>query len=78
MPNPDLSKIEYIPWLEQALQELVAFPVKSICMFAVANDGAVYINYHNVRVGDKIKIAGLIQQNAMIDRLRNEGLIDAE
>lgn len=70
MPTNDLNSIPYAPWLEQALQELILFPVKGICMFAVGKDGAIYSNYHDgITMMDKITIAGLIQQDAMMDAL---------
>jgi hypothetical protein len=70
MSNRDFKSIPYAPWLEQALQELILFPVKGICMFAVGEDGAIYSNYHDgISMMDKITIAGLIQQDAMMDAL---------
>ena len=46
MPSNDLKNIYYAPWLEQALQELILFPVKGICMFAVGEDGAMMDALH--------------------------------
>lgn len=71
----DLKSLPYVEWLENALQELVRFPVKGICMFAIAEDGAIYSNYHEVPMMDKLTIAGLIQTDATTDSLINNGFI---
>lgn len=75
MANNNFANLEYAHWLEQALQELFEFPVKGICIFATTKDGAVYSNYHNVPMSDKLILSGFIQQDAMIDTLRDNGLI---
>lgn len=69
------EKVPYAEWLERALQELIKFPVKGICMYAVADDGAIYSNYHNISMMDKLSIAGLIQQDAMMDSMAASGII---
>lgn len=71
----DLESLPYAPWLETALQELVTFPVKGICMFAVAEDGSIYSNYHDVSVMDKLTISGLIQMDATTESLIANGQI---
>lgn len=73
--RPNLNDIPYAPWLESALQELVTFPVKGICMFAVAEDGCVYSNYHEMSIMDKLTISGLIQMDATTDSLIANGQI---
>lgn len=73
----DFNNIEYATWLESALKELITFPVEGICIHAISEDGMVYSNYHNIPVADKITIAGFIQQDAMIDTLRANGLIES-
>ena len=65
----DIKELSYAPWLEQALQELVEFPVKGLCMFAFTEDGAVYSNYHEISMMDKLTLAGLIQQDAMYESM---------
>lgn len=76
--EPNFKDIPYAPWLENALQELIKFPVKGICMFAVAEDGTVYSNYHNVSIMDKLTISGLVQMDATTDSLAVNGLIKNE
>lgn len=79
MPNNNFDNIPYAKWLEQALQELLTLPVKGICMAAiVGNKGDIYTNYHNIDMSDKLVIAGLIQQDAMIDTMIANGMIQEE
>lgn len=79
MPENDLKNIPYAPWLENALRELINFPVKGICMFAITKTGDIYSNYNdNISMADKLLIAGLIQQDAMMDQLAINGFIDCE
>ena len=73
--NLNLENIPYAAWLEGALQELVMFPVRGICMFAVAEDGSVYSNYHDMSIMDKLTISGLIQMDATTDSLIANGQI---
>ena len=73
-PN-DLSNIPYAPWLENALKELLTFPVKGICINAVGETGEVYTNCHNISMRDKLVIAGLLQQDATIQALAINGYI---
>lgn len=71
----DLSNIHYAQWLETALQEMIEFPVKSICINALSADGTVYTNYYKISMNDKLLIAGLLQQDAMVDTLTINGFI---
>ena len=75
--KPNLEALPYAEWLEGALQELVKFPVKGICMFATTEDGAIYSNYHEVPMMDKLTIAGLIQTDATTESLMANGLIES-
>lgn len=74
--NNTFNDISYAQWLEEALKELINFPVKGICINAVTSDGDVYTNYHEINMMDKIKIAGLLQQDAMLETLRVNGMIN--
>ena len=76
--NNIFNNISYAQWLEEALKELIEFPVKGICISAVATTGEIYTNYHQVPMMDKVKIAGMIQQDAMIETLRVNGMINEE
>lgn len=71
----NLNNITYAKWLENALQELIKLPVKGICLNAVTESGEAYTNYYQISMTDKLTIAGLIQQDAMLDSLAANGVI---
>ena len=81
MANNNLNNIlsmPYVQWLEKALQELTTFPnIKGICLNAISDTGEIYTNYYEVSMTDKITIAGLIQQDAMLDTLTANGIIES-
>lgn len=70
------NNIPYAPWLEKTLQELIKLPVKGICINAITSNGEAYTNYYEISMMDKLTIAGLIQQDAMLDSLAANGLIE--
>lgn len=74
-PN-DIFNLPYAKWLEQTLQELVKFPVKGICICATTGEGEVYVNYHNVSMADKLVISGIVNQDAMLDTMAANGLVE--
>lgn len=76
MSNNNLYTKPYVKWLEEALQELVNLPVKGIYIHAVLDGGEVYTNPYNISMMDKLTIAGLVQQDAMLDSLVASGVID--
>jgi hypothetical protein len=45
-------------------------------MAATTNTGETYLNYYEISMGDKLTLAGLIQQDAMLDALAANGFID--
>lgn len=77
MPNEpiNLKDLPYAQWLEDTIQDIVHLPVKGIAISLVLEDGSVYSNYHNVFALDKLTVAGTIQQDAMYDSMRANGLI---
>ena len=74
--NVNLKDIPYVEWLENALQELIKFPVKGICIVATTENGEIYNNYHNVTMADKLVMSGIIQQDAMLDSMAASGIIE--
>ena len=76
MANKKLNELPYAPWLEKALQELINFPVKGICLVATTETGEVYNNYYQVSMLDKLAIAGVIQQDATFDALAANGVVE--
>ena len=77
--NPNnIRNTSYANWLEQALKDILTFPVKGICIAAMTTNGECYVNYHNVPMIDKLAISGLIQQDAMLDTMADNGFIEYE
>ena len=76
--NNELSNLPYAQWLETALRELIAFPVKGICINAVGDDGSIYTNYYKITMHDKLVIGSSLQQDAMFDTLKANGFIKRE
>lgn len=74
--SKNFSNIPYAQWLEKTLGELFTFPVKGICLNAVTKTGEIYTNYYEVPMMDKLTIAGVIQQDAMLDAMAANGLIE--
>ena len=75
MAKNNFDNIPYAEWLEKALKEMLEFPVKGICINAITDTGEAYINYYKISMMDKLTIAGLIQQDAMLDSLAANGFI---
>lgn len=74
----NLKELHYAQWLETTLKEMLDFPVKGICINAISADGAVYTNYYKTSMNDKLLVAGLLQQDAMLDTLTMNGFINKE
>lgn len=72
----DVFSLPYAKWLEQTLQELVKFPVKGICISAIGDEGEVYVNYHKISMADKLVISGIINQDAMLDTMAANGIVE--
>lgn len=76
MSENNLKNIPYAAWLEKNLKDLIMSPVKSICITAVSENGDVYRDYYKTTMLDKILIAGVIQQDAMLDSMAAHGIIE--
>ena len=76
MSDTNINELPYAAWLEKNLRELIETPVKSICISAVSTDGDIYRDYYNTSMVDKIAIAGIIQQDAMLDSMAAHGIIE--
>lgn len=67
----NISKLPYVQWLEETLQEMVTLPLDAICITAKLQDGSVYTSYSDdCTMNDKVMFAGYIQQDAMMQTLR--------
>ena len=78
MPKNNLNNIPYAQWLEKTLQEIINLPIKGMCLNAILENGEAYTAYYNATMLDKITIAGLIQQDAMLDTMAANGFIEYE
>lgn len=73
-PN-DITNMPYAQWLEESLQRISSLPIRALVMIGITEDGNTYNDYYNATMADKLVIAGLIQQDAMLDTLEMNGLI---
>ena len=71
----NITDMPYAKWLEQALHDISDIPVRGMVISCVLEDGNTYTNYWKTSMGDKVLIAGLIQQDAMFDSLEANGII---
>lgn len=74
----DITKMPYASWLEQALQDISEHPVQSIILAGVLENGDVYTSYYETPMADKLLIAGIINQDAMMDNLIANGYIEED
>ena len=71
----DPSSLPYAEWLENSLRNLASKRVDSLCIMAVTEDSEVLTGYYNCSVPDKFLMSGYLNQDAMIETLRANGLI---
>lgn len=77
----NLNNLPYAEWLEQSLRNIVGKPVEAICiMTRFADDGdengdTVGSGYWHCSVADKLVFAGFLQQDAMLDTMKVNGII---
>lgn len=72
----NITGMPYAQWLEQTLHDISDLPVKSIALVGVLEDGGVYGNYYECMMSDKILISGIISQDATLDMMAAQGIID--
>lgn len=71
----DILSKEYASFMENTLRSMTTLPVEGICIITKLNGGAIFTNYFNSSMMDKIAYAGIIQQDATIDTLRASKLL---
>lgn len=76
MSETNINNLPYAAWLEKNLRDLIGTPIKSICISAVSESGDIYRDYYKVTMLDKILIAGIIQQDAMLDSMAANGIVE--
>lgn len=74
----NITNMAYAQWLEQALRELTALKVHGIVIAATTENGDTYTNYYNVSMADKLVLSGLINQDATLDMLAVNGIIQLD
>ena len=74
----DLNNLPYAKWLEESLRSFVGKPVEAICIMTRFDTGEVGSGYYNSTVADKILFAGFLQQDAMLDTLKNNGYLEED
>lgn len=72
----NITNMPYAQWLEQTLRDISVLPVKGIVLMGVLDDGESYTAYYNVSMTDKLLLAGLVNQDATLDMLAAQGVID--
>ena len=62
---------EYVEWLESFVKRLLEEPqtVNGIAVAIVGNDNTIETGYWGCSMADKILVAGIIQQDAMLQML---------
>lgn len=71
----NITDMPYAKWLEQTLRDISNIPVRGMVVSCILEDGNTYTNYWKTSMGDKILLSGLIQQDAMLDSLEANGII---
>lgn len=71
----DIYNKNYAAFMEDTLKSMVQLPVEGICVVTKLKDGAVYASFFNSTVMDNITYAGVIQQDAMLEMLKNNGYV---
>ena len=71
----DIREMPYAEWLEGALRRISVMSMRTLILIGITEDGDTYNDYYNATMGDKLMIAGLIQQDAMLDTLEANGHI---
>ena len=69
---------DYAEFMEEALQAMVQLPVEGICIITKLQGGGVFTNYFKSNMMDKIFYAGMIQQDATLDMLKANKLVQPE
>lgn len=71
----EITTLPYAGWLEDSLRNLMTMNIESICICTKTDDGGVGTGYWNCSMADKLLFSGIIQQDAMIETLRENGLV---
>ena len=71
-----MSNNPIVDFLQQTIRDISKFPTKGIAIAVTSDTSEQYVSYYNVSMADKILISGLINQDATLDMLAANGIID--
>lgn len=75
--NINITAMPYAAWLEQTLRDISGMPIRGIALVAVTDDSAAwYTNYYECTMADKILFSGIINQDATLDMMAAQGIIE--
>ena len=73
-----ITDMPYATWLEQVLHDILDLPIKGIAFTGILENGDIYVKYYNTSMADKLVISGIVNQDATIDMLAAQGIIEYE
>lgn len=71
-----MSEKPIVEWLREVLRDISQFDARGIAVASINKDGDSYVSYYKMNMADKVLISGLIQQDAMLDTLAQNGVIN--
>lgn len=74
----NITDMPYAQWLEETLQEITSLPIQGIVLACTLANGDVYAAYYNISMRDKLVLSGVINQDATLDMLAAQGIIEYE
>lgn len=73
--NTNITEMPYATWLEETLRDISTMPITGIAILGVLEGGETYTAYYNVPMADKLLLSGLVNQDATLDMLAAQGII---
>lgn len=70
-----MSEKPIVEWLREVLRDISQFDARGIAVASINKDGDSYVSYYKMNMTDKVLISGLIQQDAMLDTLAQNGIV---
>ena len=74
----NITDMPYASWLEQTLRDITGLSVRSIAIVGILENEEAYTAYYNTSMTDKLLLSGLINQDATLDMLAAQGVIEYE
>lgn len=74
----NITDMPYAQWLEETLQEITSLPIQGIVLACTLANEDVYAAYYNIPMRDKLILSGVINQDATLDMLAAQGIIEYE